>query len=116
MLSSPIVFPFCYFLKREYQSNNAGWLGRSARPAQGSERPESVPLVQSGGPQRPLDVLFSVVRGRVAFAQRPGLHSREGTGTRSRRLRRLPCRLSACRAATEASEGRGAAESLSRVG
>ena len=120
MRPSAILFPFWYFLNsQDAMSTNrtmpGGWADRQD-PPKGRKRPQSLPLVQSGSSQGPRDILFGLVRGRMASAQRPRLHSRKGSGTRSRRLRCLRCRLPGCGTATQTTSGRGPLESFSRLG
>ena len=112
------LVPFLLFFEwiHEHKKDHAGRLGRPQHPSQRTERPQSLPLVQFRGSQGTRDVLFGLVRGRMALAQRSRLYSRKSTGTRPWRLRQLRNRLPACRTAIEATSGRGSLESPFRLG
>lgn len=91
----------------EYGAYHAGRLGRPQAPAQGRKRPISLPLLQSGSPERPIHVLLRLVRRRMEDSERSRLPARESTQSRSRYL--LPVRrgLSGRVAAFEKAARRG---------
>src|SRR5260370_15544059 len=91
----------------EHRSCNAWGVGGSGCASQGTERKESVPLVQPGGSEGQGDVLLGLVRGRMEAAQQSWVSAGKSVRARQGRLRAVRGRLRGRVAAFEKAARRG---------